>query len=127
MGGGLAFEVARELRRRGAAMPVGLIVSSCRSPEGRKTAARVDSIADEGNAVLNADREMFGAHRYAAAEPLEIPITAMMESEELGRGWELETSDAFRSVVVEGGHFWLLTQAELLAEEMKLLFAQRTR
>ncbi len=123
MGGGLAFEVARELRRRGAAMPVGLIVSSCRSPEGRKTAARDETVADEGNAVLNADREMFGAHRYAAAEPLEIPITAMMESEELGRGWEFETSDAFRSVVVEGGHFWLLTQAELLAEEMKLLFS----
>ncbi len=123
MGGGLAFEVARELRRRSAAMPVGLIVSSCRSPEGRKSAARVETIADEGNAVLNADREMFGAHQYTAEEPLGIPITAIMERVELGRGWEIETSEEFRAVVVEGGHFWLLTQAELLAEEIRRLFS----
>ncbi len=123
MGGGLAFEVARELRRRGGPMPAGLIVSSCRSPEGRRTATRVESIADEGSEILKADREMFGAHRYATEEPLEIPITAMMESEELGRGWELEAGGQFRFVAVEGGHFWLLGQAELLAAEMKLLFS----
>ena len=123
MGGGLAFEVARELRRRGAEMPVGLIVSSCRSPEGRKSAAKVDARAAESDVILDADQKMFGAHQYAAEAPLRIPITTMMESEELGRGWELETDHAFRSVLVEGGHFWLLTQAELMAAEMKRLFS----
>jgi len=117
MGGGLAFEVVRELRRRGKRLPDGLIVSSCTGPR-----ARGIGVASGG---LDADRKMFGAHVYAREEALEIPLTVMTGSGEAGlrsEAWEEETRGAFRHITVEGGHFWLLDAPEALALEIEGIF-----
>jgi acyl-CoA synthetase (AMP-forming)/AMP-acid ligase II/surfactin synthase thioesterase subunit len=47
MGGLLAFELARELRRRGAAPPRALFVSACAAPQTPRREARWSELSDE--------------------------------------------------------------------------------
>lgn len=103
LGALLAFEVVREMRRRGAPPPLHLFVSSRRGPRipeaegaihGLPDAAfveevqrRYDAIPDEVLRepelmqlllpILRADFEMLETYEYAAEEPLDCPITAI--------------------------------------------------
>ncbi len=112
MGGGLAFEVARELRRRGKRMPNGLLVSSCTGPKARQ---------QTGPIALEADRKMFQAHVYSDEAPLAIPITALcgLEEELNIEAWEKETSSRFRTQREPGGHFWLWNHPGVFAAALK--------
>ncbi len=114
MGGGLAFEVARELRRRGRHTPAGLLVSSCTGPKARRQSAATS---------LEADRKMFQAHVYAMEAPLAIPITAMAGREENLNidAWGSETSLTFQVRREAGDHFWLWTEAAAFAAALKAL------
>ncbi len=114
MGGGLAFEVALELRRRGKQMPAGLLVSSCTGPKARQQST---------STALEADRKMFQAHVYSDEAPLAIPITALGGiNEKLNiEAWANETSSRFRIRQEAGGHFWLWTHPEAFAAELKAL------
>jgi surfactin synthase thioesterase subunit/glycosyltransferase involved in cell wall biosynthesis len=115
MGGGLAFEVARELRRRGKRMPAGLLVSSCTGPKARQQSAEI---------ATEADRRMFQEHVYAEEAPLEIPFTAVcgLEEDLKVEAWASETVARFKLQKEAGGHFWLWTHpAEFLAALKGLL------
>lgn len=105
MGGGLAFEVARELRRRNVEGLAGVVVSSCAAPRGR--------VRGE---VAAGDRGLFAAHDYALEAPLDVPLVALSGQEEIAMDrWEEETRDRFERVIFPGGHFWLLQQPEQFA------------
>lgn len=103
LGALLAFEVVREMRRRGAPPPRHLFVSSRRGPRipepdgaihGMPDAAFLEEIQRRYDAIpgevlrepelmqlllptLRADFEMLETYDYAAEEPLECPITAI--------------------------------------------------
>ncbi len=110
MGGGLAFEVARELRRRGGPQAAGLLVSSCTAPGARE-------VFDDG---IEGDRALFRAHVYAVEDPLEMPLTAMSGEENIAMAdWARETRREFRRVTMAGDHFWLRDAAAEWAGEVR--------
>ncbi|MFJ9823358.1 thioesterase II family protein [Streptomyces sp. NPDC101160] len=136
LGALVAFEVARELRARGRALPRRLIVSSCPAPPLPPVARPVHGLSDdelldaiergtgEPMAHLREDADLrehalasFRAdyallERYApvAAEPLDRPITVLAGSEEPWSswhdGWAAHTSAATELRVAAGGHFY---------------------
>ncbi|MCX6613872.1 MAG: thioesterase domain-containing protein, partial [Acidobacteria bacterium] len=112
MGGGLAFEVARELRRRGKRLPEGLLVSSCTGPKARQNSTPT---------AVEADRKMFQAHVYLNEAPLAIPITALGGSDEDLKieAWANETSSTFKMHREAGGHFWIWAHPATFAAELK--------
>lgn len=99
MGAGLAFEVTRELRRRGMPLPERLVLSSAHAPATRKM----------GRVSEGRHRALFRAHVYQADAPLPCPIIAAAGSEEDIdiESWHLETDGPFQSLRFPGGHFWL--------------------
>ncbi|NRQ32611.1 lantibiotic dehydratase [Nonomuraea sp. NN258] len=101
MGGRVGFELVRELRRRGAPLPVGLYLGGCRPPGQADPLAGLSAVSDDTllarlselggmpeellaepellALVLPALRADFGwldAYRYHPGEPLPVPITA---------------------------------------------------
>lgn len=101
MGAGIAFELARELRRRGGRLPRALLVSAARAPQYRRHPVQgpepddeallaqirrlggiPDSVLESGAVMkmllplLKADTRMYRAYRYEDEAPLEIPIRA---------------------------------------------------
>lgn len=102
LGGLMAFEVARELERRGAGAPRHLFVSGCRPPHRALTGSRLPEDDDElirdvderyGAVpaavrsepellkrfipILRADLELAGAYAWAPGDRLSCPITAL--------------------------------------------------
>jgi surfactin synthase thioesterase subunit len=108
MGGWLAFELARELRRRGARSPEMLIIAAIRAPQVPLTVSpihklpdqefllaleqRYGGVAPEVSAspellqlvlpALRADVQMVETYRYVEEAPLEIEILAMGGTED---------------------------------------------
>lgn len=147
MGGGIAFEVTRELRRRGLPLPEALIVSSCRAPALRRItlpnpepdeaqlrqqisqlnpSAPLDETAVQVLLpVFAADAKLFRQHQYAEEAPLGIPITAIAGADEPNlspadlQAWQAETSAAFRLVIAPGGHFWLREEPHLFQQQVR--------
>lgn len=116
MGGGLAFEVARELRRQGKPLPKGLLLSSCTAPAVRK--ARAYSPASEDPVEL--DRAMFSAHVYQTEPPLDVPITVLRGDEEIRVAeWREETTASFHWAALPGDHFWLKEQPNAFIEALR--------
>jgi surfactin synthase thioesterase subunit/glycosyltransferase involved in cell wall biosynthesis len=101
MGAGIAFELARALRRRGKPLPVALYVSGARAPQFRlnwtppaepreaeflEQLRRLDGIPDDILAnpkamqmampALRADAALYRNYIYTPGEPLAIPIFA---------------------------------------------------
>jgi medium-chain acyl-[acyl-carrier-protein] hydrolase len=97
-----AFELARELRRRGARQPFHLIVSAARAPhlaqperaghrlpdadllaavrrlDGTPAAVLDDpALCAQVLPMLRADFELFETYRHLHEDPLEVPITAI--------------------------------------------------
>ncbi|MBM3762913.1 MAG: glycosyltransferase [Acidobacteria bacterium] len=108
MGGGLAFEVTREIRRRGGLMPKGLLLSSCTAPASRN--ATPHPVSAE---LVDVDRGMFSRHRYSEEVPLPVAITVMQGEEGLSMTeWRRETTREFREETLEGDHFWLNPKAK---------------
>lgn len=116
MGGGIAFELTRELRRRGAALPHGLLLSSCTAPASRRARTQ----AQTSHELIDLDRAMFGAHVYAAEPPLPVPIIAMRGAAETLEqiAWGLETSAGFTQLEAPGGHFWLKDQPQAFVDAL---------
>jgi surfactin synthase thioesterase subunit/glycosyltransferase involved in cell wall biosynthesis len=144
MGAALAFEVARELRRRELPLPEMLLASSCRAPHLRRgwtpppdpdegelrrqlQLLNAPQVLDEPALqallpVFRADTALFRHYRYEEDARLELPITAMAGSQEPNlsaaevQGWEKETNAGFRFVSAPGGHFWLREQPRLFQQ-----------
>jgi surfactin synthase thioesterase subunit len=129
MGAGVAFELARALRRRGSAMPKLLIVSGARAPHLR---GQVETGDAPGSIVeaLSADVRLFTEHRYASAAPLDCPIAAYggVSDANVGpeylEGWREYTTAAFHRREFPGGHFYLQTSVDAVlhavAEDLRI-------
>ncbi len=138
MGAGVAFELARELRRRGKPLPQALIVSGARAPQLRKGWTPPPEPSDSellerlhGNPealrlalpALRADIRLYSNYAYSQEAPLPVPITAFAGLSDANvtpgqvAAWSAQTSAAFRFHAFEGGHFFLQSAAaEFLRE-----------
>ena len=114
MGAGVAFELARALRRRGVALPKVLILSGARAPHLRgptELPEGQESIPE----ALRADVRLFTLHRYAQEPPLPCAIAAYGGADDANvrpvhlEGWRQYTTGAFRRREFPGGHFYLQT------------------
>lgn len=137
MGGAVAFELARALRRRGAPMPLRLFVAGCPSPETSRPVHRhrLDdrALADElrrfGGTpprlledeellrhvlpTVRADFAVIETWQPSDEAPLPMPITAFAGADDQEAplptlaGWRRHTDADFRIAVVPGHHFFV--------------------
>lgn len=142
MGSGIAFELARSLRRVGAPLPQVLIVSSARAPQDRTFRTRepsdaelMEELAGLGELtqqaidlilpILRADTRLYRNYVYQPEPPLGIPIVAYggaadpsLTAEKLG-GWRQQTTAAFTRREFEGGHFYLRADREAVLDALR--------
>lgn len=139
LGATLAFEVARELSRRGAS-PAHLFVSARGAPDATSRFAvpaddrvllrEIDALYEGVPAalhesqevldyflpILRADIELAADYRYEPGPALEVPITALagVTDATLSRvqveGWQHHTSTSFQYREFPGGHFYVEDQ-----------------
>lgn len=136
MGAGIAFELTRELRRRGKPLPEILAISGARAPQLRTEITPSESdenlIAHFRNLggfqtpgsnqeelirqilpVLRADTELYRKYIYKDDTPLDLPILAyageqdINVSPELIQNWSEQTTAEFQFSVLPGGHFFI--------------------
>lgn len=137
MGSILAFELARELRRRALAGPAHLFASACPAPhipddDGTHTLpddALIDRLRELGGMseevlahrelmemilpLFRADAAVTETYTHAEEEPLVTPITAFggLSDEKATRAdmdaWRKHTRGAFALAMVPGGHFYV--------------------
>jgi len=144
MGAGIAFELARSLRRIGASLPRVLIVSSARAPRDRTEASRrhepsdaelKDELAAIGELtedamrlalpILRADTRLYRNYVSRPEPPLAIPIAvyggasdASIDREQLER-WRQQTTAVFIQREFAGGHFYLQSNTEAVLETLQ--------
>lgn len=139
MGAMLAFEIARTLRKRGAAAPFHLFASACPAPHipdtdqthelpeaeviehMRKFGGMSDDVLANRELmelllpVLRADAAVTETYVHAAGEPLACPITAYggvvdaKVSEADLAAWKEHTRGAFTLTMFPGDHFYVKT------------------
>ncbi len=143
MGAGVAFELARWLRRKNLRPPLMLIVSSARAPQLRTEAfvgpepsdeellaelSRLQGLPQDPALVrlvvpaLRADTQLYRHYRYRAEPPLALPIRVYggehdpsLTREQLD-AWREQTSAQSSLTLFPGGHFFLReAEAEFLA------------
>jgi surfactin synthase thioesterase subunit/glycosyltransferase involved in cell wall biosynthesis len=133
MGAVVAFELVRELRRRGLAMPRVLIASAARAPQFRRGHVPPPPKSDEqllreleippelARAVLpslRADTTLYSHYVYAEDAPLDVPIRAYggLDDPNIRRdhleGWGEQTTSSFAVREFPGGHFYLREAVE---------------
>ena len=146
MGAGVAFEVARALRRNGLKMPSKLIVSSARAPQLRTDRFTGQEPSDEelvsqlkhlgglpenpallGLALptLRADTMLYRRYRYTDEPPLDLPIQvyggeadASLTREQL-EAWREQSTGASRLTMFPGGHFFFRDGEELFLDRLE--------
>ncbi|MGI5230234.1 thioesterase II family protein [Actinoallomurus sp. CA-142502] len=136
LGALVAFEVARELRRRDREQPVRLVLSSCPAPPIARAGLPLHALPDAGLlaeierrwgalsaelrtdpdllahtlACHRADLELLETYRYRPGEPLDVPITALAGTGETSaarvRGWAAHTRAPLTVRLLPGGHFY---------------------
>jgi len=148
MGALLAFEVTRELRRRGLPAPVHLFASSAAAPQNRMGRTRhtlgdaelVEELRRLGGTpeevlqheellqlvlpLLRADFSVVDTYRYREEEPLDVPLSAFGGREDDGvteahlRDWQSQTRAPFALRLFPGGHFYLHAHEGEVAAEV---------
>jgi surfactin synthase thioesterase subunit len=133
MGAVVAFELARELRRRERPLPRILIASAARAPQFRRNHVPPAAPSDEqllrelqigpelARAVLpslRADTALYRNYVYTEESPLDCPIRAYggeddprIQFEHL-EGWREQTTASFTVRIFPGDHFYLQTYSE---------------
>jgi surfactin synthase thioesterase subunit/glycosyltransferase involved in cell wall biosynthesis len=128
MGAVVAFELARELRRRGRPLPSRLIASAARAPQYRRNHVPLPAPPDEQllrelnipaeleRAVLpslRADTALYRNYVYEEGPPFDFPIRAYggVDDPDIRRehldGWREQTAGPFAVRTFTGGHFYL--------------------
>ena len=129
LGAIVAFELARELRRRGLPLPRLLIVSAARAPQFRRNHVPPPEPSDEDllreanlpddpairHAVLpalRADTHLYRHYVYTEDAPLPVPIRAYggLDDPHISRAhleaWREQTTESFALRQFPGGHFY---------------------
>jgi medium-chain acyl-[acyl-carrier-protein] hydrolase len=137
MGALIAFELARELRRRGAPDAVRLFVAGFASPETPRTRERhrlndrdlIEELRDFGGTpavllndaemmrhvlpILRADFSVIETYRRRDEAPLDIPISGFAGADDREApaaamtGWGRHSSAGYRLTVFAGDHFFV--------------------
>jgi medium-chain acyl-[acyl-carrier-protein] hydrolase len=137
MGSLIAFELARELRRRGAPDAVRLFVAGFASPDTPRTRERhrmndrelIAELREFGGTpavllndpemmhhvlpILRADFSVIETYRRRDEPPLDIPISGMAGADDREApaaamtGWGRQSSAGFRLTVFSGDHFFV--------------------
>jgi medium-chain acyl-[acyl-carrier-protein] hydrolase len=143
MGAVVAFELARELRRRGKPLPRVLIASGARAPQFRRghvpgpapsraefleQLRRLGGLPTDDPALLRAllptmeaDATLYRHYVYTEGELFAFPVCAYGGAEDVNitaehlRGWGEQTTGPFRVRTFPGGHFYLNTCREEFA------------
>ncbi|MDR4461478.1 MAG: alpha/beta fold hydrolase [Nitrospirales bacterium] len=148
IGGLIAFELAREMRRRFAIEPVHLFVSGCSAPQIYDNDPLFDLPEDEfldrmrrfnGTPrevlehpemmqlvlpALRADFSLRDTYRYVAEPPLRCAISVFGGTEDVGVGkerlepWKAQTSKWFQLCLFQGDHFFLRTAQAAVVESV---------
>ena len=143
MGGLIAFEVARALRRNQSKSPLHLFVSGRRAPQEPplppvyqgsdadfvalirryggtpEVVMREPELMEMAIRVLRADFELLDTHAYVPEAPLDVPITAgageldQQTSLDSVAAWGQQTSREFKLHRFSDGHFFINTSREL--------------
>jgi medium-chain acyl-[acyl-carrier-protein] hydrolase len=132
MGAVVAFELARELRRRGRPLPSRLIASAARAPQFRRNhipqpappdgqlLQELKIPAELERAVLpslRADTALYRNYIYSEDAPFDFPIRAYggVDDANIRRehleGWREQTIGAFALRIFTGGHFYMQESA----------------
>ncbi|WP_375765676.1 FAD-dependent oxidoreductase [Archangium gephyra] len=127
LGGIVAFELTRRLRRAGHPLPSRLLLSAIAAPKPGKPVrhASDEELARAGawlTPLTRSDLRIFRSWQPVTEAPLEVPITVLGGKEDLLAtpqevvGWHHQTRGDFEVQLLPGGHFFPLTQeAELVA------------
>jgi surfactin synthase thioesterase subunit len=132
MGAGVAFELARALRRGKMPMPLKLIVSSARAPQLRtkppsgpdptdgellREVARLSGVSTEllklTLPAIVADTHLYRHYVYEPAAPLDVPIDAHVGVDDPSlepqhvEAWREQTTGEFALTLHSGGHFFM--------------------
>lgn len=148
IGGLIAFELAREIRRRYAIEPVHLFVSGCPAPQIRDNDPLFDLPEDEfldhmrrfnGTPrevlehpeimqlvlpALRADFSLRDTYVYVEEPPLHCAISVFGGLEDIRVGteelekWRAHTSESFQMCLFQGGHFFLRTAQAAVVESV---------
>jgi len=144
MGGLVAFELIRALRKAGTALPEALFISSTSGLNAYQKSQvdytvsaeelvnqyphlHIDNIGSLEMQeilvnILRADLKLLHNYQYAVEELLDIPITAIHgnEDERVKRHqieqWQAETTSSFRLVPRPGGHRYIQYDAEFVVQ-----------
>ncbi|GLW14747.1 hypothetical protein Stsp01_14900 [Streptomyces sp. NBRC 13847] len=143
LGATVAYELCREIRRRGLPMPQGLVVSARQAPglpwrfrhvSGLPDDEFTEALRELGGTpeavlaqpdlmslllpALRADFAIVESYRHRDEPPLDVPILALAGTEddrataEQMAGWAGRTTASFALHEVQGGHFFVDTQAD---------------
>jgi acyl transferase domain-containing protein/acyl-CoA synthetase (AMP-forming)/AMP-acid ligase II/surfactin synthase thioesterase subunit/acyl carrier protein len=154
LGALVAFEVARELRRRGVALPERLILSGCGAP-GKEQQPRIHGSPDEefkahlvanfaapseltrDEAVwqvllptLRADVRLLETYEPDEEPPLELPVSVFggledsLATREQLVRWSAYTAGDFSVRLFAGGHLFLRSEAAEVLEAIRKEFSQ---
>lgn len=151
IGGLLAFECARELRRRFGISPVHLFVSGCPAPQIRDQDRLCDlpdeeflermrrfngtprDILDHTEMMelmlptLRADFALRDTYVYEDEPPLNCPISAFggMADEAVGtehlERWKVHTAEGFQLWLFQGDHFFIRTAQPVVVETVTFI------
>ncbi|WIM94409.1 alpha/beta fold hydrolase [Actinoplanes oblitus] len=140
LGALVAFETARELRRRGRPQPEGLIVSSCPAPPYPERGESLSALADDellgratelwglpaadlsadpalqahALACLRNDLALLENYRYRPEEPLDAWLHVLRGDREPTRAdaptWRAQTRGPIGETLLPGGHFYFREQ-----------------
>jgi medium-chain acyl-[acyl-carrier-protein] hydrolase len=140
MGAAVAFELARELRRRGCPLPKILIASSARAPQFRRDHSpppppsreefldqlrRLGAMPVEDPDLLpavlpalEADAALYRNYVYTDDPPFDFPVRAYGGADDPNircehlEGWDEQTTGDFAVRMFHGGHFYLNSHRE---------------
>jgi surfactin synthase thioesterase subunit/glycosyltransferase involved in cell wall biosynthesis len=147
MGAGIAFELARALRRTGGILPGALVVSGAKPPQYRlnrppqpdptdeELAAQIRALSGSTDPiqedliqlalpVLRSDTRLYRNYSYSEEPPLPIPIYAYCGtadpnvSPEQMADWASQTSASFHQRTFPGGHFYLRELSAAVLESL---------
>lgn len=136
LGGLIAFEVARELRRAYGKTPIHLFISGCQAPQLVHTTHPLHTLPDSSFRrrisdlipsearrdkdlmglilpVLRSDFALYETYHYVDELPLDCPISAFGGRSDAGvsraelRAWQTQTSAGFNLEMFPGDHFFL--------------------
>lgn len=151
MGACIAYELTKELRRRGLQEPVRLIVSAHRAPhlptqgltyhdlpreefEDRlreyggtpEELFEVPDLMDLLVPMMQKDFALFERHQWAVGDPVSCPVTVLGGLEDTVSagelsGWGEVTTGPFEVRMVQGDHFYLLKARDLTVRTVREL------